>query len=256
MKGGTLDIESYPGTWRTFANNIYEAKLMREEKPIMPASFSFKPYGRGGIITRGVWEYKNQKAFMKDLWRIFDENDFLIGHNVKKFDHLQSNTFFTQFGLPAPSKVSEYHDTMLVAKKNFRLPSYSLKYCLRFFGIGSKMETGGEALWFACESGDPKAQRLMLRYNQNDTVETEKLFRFFVANGWTPKPGAKYYVPGEGCIRCGEENMESRGSNVPRAEGLVSGYMCKSCGKRNYTAPHTPWPSSRTIGTRGQLATR
>lgn len=245
MKGGTLDIESYPGTWRTFADNTYEARLMREEKPNMPASFSFKPYGRGKTITKGVWEYKNPREFMKELWKVFDANDFLIGHNVKKFDHLQSNTFFAQFDLPNPSPCV-YFDTMKIARKNFRLPSYSLKYCLRFFKIGHKMETGGESLWFACEAGDPRAQRMMLRYNQNDTVETEKLYMFFVAHGWTEKPGAKYYVKGQGCVRCGQDDMQSRGNKVPTKEGLVHGFMCKTCGKRNYTAPHTKWEKVST----------
>lgn len=241
LRGGTLDIESYPGSWRTFANNTYEAKLMREVTPNMPASFSFKPWGRGKTVTRGIWQYENPRDFMIDLWKVFDESDFIIGQNVKRFDHTQSNTFFTQFDLPNPSQVSEWHDTMLIARKNFRLPSYSLKYLLKFFRIGFKIETGGEELWFLCEAGDKHAQTKMLRYNQNDTVETEKLFKYFVENGWAPEPGAKYYTPGNGCIQCKSQNMQSRGKDIGRANGLVDGYMCKDCGKRNYTFPHTTW---------------
>lgn len=236
MKGGTLDIESFPGTWRSFANNTYEAQLMREVVPNMPASFSFKPYKKGPTVTKGVWEYETTEAFLWDLWKVFDENDFLIGHFVKNFDHRQSNTFFAQFGLPAPSKC-KFYCTKEITKRHFKLPSYRLKYCLVFFGIGIKLETGGEELWFRTEAGDPTARAKMLRYNRNDTVQTEKLFLFLVENGWTPAPSSTVYVPNGPCVRCGVtglKNMQSRGDQ-PRADGWVHGYQCKSCGKRNYT---------------------
>lgn len=229
-KGGTLDIESFPGTYRSFGHNMYEAVLMREDKPVLPASFSYKPYLKGPVVTRGVWQYKDPVDFVWDLWHIFNDNDFLIGHYVKAFDHRQSNTFFAQFGLPAPSK-TEFHCTKEIAKKNFKLPSYKLKYCLVFFGIGTKLETGGEELWFLTEAGDPVARAKMLKYNRNDTVQTEKLFQFFVDGGWTEPPGHKYYSKKNGCPRCKGHDMESRGKK-PSPEGWRKQYCCRTCGKR------------------------
>lgn len=171
LRGGTLDIESFPGRWRTFADNTYEAKLISEVSPNTPASFSFKPL-KGRVITRGVWEFKTPKAFMSELWKVFDENDFIIGHNIKRFDRTQSNTFFAQCGLPAPSPC-KYEDTLTIVKRHFRLPSYRLKYCLTFFGIGTKLETGGDSLWVGAEEGNIQDRARMLRYNQNDTIQTE-----------------------------------------------------------------------------------
>lgn len=248
MKGGTLDIETFPGIYRSFANNFYEAGLMQEVQPVLPASFSFKPYKKGPTITKGVWEYETTEAFLWDLWKIFDENDFIIGHFVKNFDHRQSNTFFAQFGLSAPSKTN-FYCTKEITKKHFKLPSYKLKYCLKFFGIGYKMETGGDQLWFETELGDPKARAKMLRYNRNDTVQTEKLFIFLVENGWTDAPGSKYYTKESGCPRCGSHDMESRGEK-PSKEGWRRQYCCRTCGKRPMDASVVrPWPAlSRGVG--------
>lgn len=238
-KIGSVDVETYPGTYRAFADNMYEAKLMREVSPIRLASFSYKEYGKSTTYTRGEWQYKNYIDFIKDLWRIFDENDVLIGQNVKRFDNKQSNTFFAQYGLPKHSPVV-WVDTMLIAKANFRLPSYSLKYLLVFFGIGTKLETGGESLWFACESGDPKARRKMLIYNRNDTVQTELLAKFFIDKGYAELPFSNIYIPGKGCVRCNQDNLVSRGKQA-RANGWVQGYSCKECGKRNYTDVIRPY---------------
>jgi len=232
--GGTIDIETYPGEYRAFADNMYEAKLMKETKPIAPASFSYKDWFSNKTITKGVWDYPTELDFVKALWKVFDENDFIVGQNVKKFDNKQSNTFFGQFGLPKHSPV-KFVDTMLIAKQHFRLPSYSLKYLLVFFKIGLKLETGGESLWFACEEGDPKARKKMLVYNKNDTIQTELLAKFFIEKGYAKLPDKKTtYVIGEGCVRCGEEDMQSRGES-PTSGGWAKMFVCKNCGKWNRT---------------------
>lgn len=236
--GGTIDIETYPGTYRTFAENMYETSLMKEVQPVKCASFSYKPYGKGKCYTRGEWQYPTYKAFVTDMHRVFTENDFLIGHNAKKFDLRQSNSFFAQFGLPKTN--TRIEDTYTITKRHFKLASYKLKYVLVYFGIGYKIETGGEALWFATEKGDPKAQKQFLTYNENDTVQTEKLYQFLVDGGWATLPEPKFYIPGMGCTRCGAEDTHSRGEQ-PRAGGWVNAYMCKQCGKRLYTDVVKPY---------------
>lgn len=232
MKGGSLDIETFMGHYRSYANNLYEAKII-EVEPVRLASFSYKEYGKNKFITKGVWEYETYQEFLQALWQIFDDNDFLIGQNIKKFDNRQTLSFFAREGMKSPSPV-KFYDTMTIARKNFNLPSYSLKYMLVYFGIGEKIETGGDNLWLKTEQGDPTARRKFLEYNKNDTVQTEKLFDYFLKYGYTESPTAKHYVHGEGCLRCKGTSMQSRG-DVPRAGGWVHGYCCLTCGKRNYT---------------------
>lgn len=243
-KIGTLDIETYPGTYRAFADNMYETRLMKEVEPIRLASFAYKELGKKKITVMGEWEFKKEIDFVRELWQIFDENDVLIGQNIKKFDNKQSNTFFAQYGLPKHSPV-QWIDTMLVARENFKLPSYSLKYLLVFFSIGTKLETGGESLWFGCEEGNEADRKKMLRYNANDTIQTELLAVYFKELGYIKKwPFSECYVIGEGCVRCGNDDMQRRGREVPRAGGFVSAFMCKRCGKRNYTDVVLPYAAT------------
>lgn len=226
-KEGTIDIESFPGRYRAYVDKMWKTRVIREDVPILPASFSYKEMGKSKPYTRGVWEFKNEKEFVKDLHRVFKENAMLVGHNAKNFDLRQSNTFFAMYDLPATD--TKIEDTLTIIKKRFRLPSYKLKYCLKFFKIGYKMETGGEGLWFDVEDGDPKARKHFLKYNENDTVQTEKLYLYLKEKGWAKSNERKCYGK-NGCVRCGGHNVQFRGEK-PFTEGIYEMVSCKDCNK-------------------------
>jgi len=230
MIRGTIDIESFPGTYRAWGDNMYETSLIKEVTPVKLASFSYKRWGRHKPYTRGLWEFPSEKEFVEDLWRIFNENDVLIGHNAKKFDLRQSNTFFAMHDLPATR--TEIEDTLSIVRKRFKLPSYKLKYCLVFFGIGVKLETGGDALWFGVEEGDSKARKHFLKYNENDTVQTEALYEYLERKGWTKKNVKSQFSYEHGCPRCKapQKWWQSRGERG-YSDGIHEYYYCTRCGK-------------------------
>ncbi len=230
---GTIDIESFPGHYRAWGDNMYETSLIKEVVPVLPASFSYKQEGNHKPYTRAVWDFPTEKEFVEDLWRIFNENDILIGHNAKKFDLRQSNTFFAMYNLPATR--TEIQDTLKVIKKHFKLPSYKLKYCLVFFGIGVKLETGGDVLWDHAEKGcDCKrnCRKYFLKYNENDTVQTEALYLYLERKGWTKKDVKRYFSYEHGCPRCKapQTSWQSRGERG-YADGIHEYYYCTRCGK-------------------------
>lgn len=231
MKMGTIDIETFPGSYRSWGP-MWEATLMKEDRPVMAASFAYKELGKKEMIVKAAWQYRRYKDFVKELWKVFDENDVLIGHNIKKFDLTQSNTFFAQMGMKKPSD-GKFIDTYSICKNNFKLPSYKLKYLLVFFGIGMKLATGGDDLWFAAEDGDKKKQKQFLQYNANDTVMTEKLYLFLRENGWIKNhPGDTFYTVEHGCPRCHKHKVHRRGE-AATAEGIRIQYACINCGKRS-----------------------
>jgi hypothetical protein len=61
-------------------------------------------------------------------------------------------------------------DTLLLARRNFRLASNRLDYLGEVLGVGRKHPTGGFDLWRRCYQGDEKALAKMLRYNRQDVV--------------------------------------------------------------------------------------
>lgn len=225
---GTIDIESFPGHYRAFVDRMWKTSILKEDDPIRPASFSIKEYGKGKAYTRGVWEFKNEKEFVKDLHQEVSKYQILIGHNAKKFDLRQINSFFAMYDLPQTSVHIE--DTLTIVRKHFRLPSYKLKYCLQFFKIGEKLRTGGEDLWFDAESGDEKARKHFLKYNENDTVMTEKLYKYLYDKGWARPLTSNYFSVRNGCPRCGEKNWNFRGERADKW-GWHEYVWCKSCGK-------------------------
>lgn len=91
------------------------------------------------------------------------------------------------------------------------------------------MRTGGEDLWFDAEAGDAKARAYFLKYNENDTIQTEKLYKYLEDKGWTKNKERKCYGK-NGCIRCGGNNVNFRGEK-PFAEGMYEMVWCKDCNK-------------------------
>lgn len=240
-KIGTIDIESFPGTYRAFVDKMWQTSVMKEVTPVKPASFSYKPLGKGKPYTRGVWQYESETEFVKDLHRIFKENTYLIGHNAKRFDLKQSNSFFAMHDLEAVD--TKIYDTLTIVKRRFRLPSYRLKYCLVFFGLGEKIDTGGDELWFKTESGDEKKRKEFLKYNENDTVMTEKFFLFLVKKGWAKiDTESRFFSSTFGCPRCKGFDWQKRGPK-PTKEGWRQHYFCKTCGKHGAHETVTKkWP--------------
>ncbi len=203
---------------------------MKEVLPVKLASFCYKKLGKNRYVTKAEWQFPTYKEFLAELWKVYDENDLLIGHNIRQFDQKQSNTFFGEYGFPKYSKVS-YVDTLTIVRNNFRLPTYKLAYCLKFFGLGEKIETGGQELWFKVEAGDEKARAHFLAYNKNDSVQTEKFYFFLKDGGWIANhPGGGHYTKEDGCPRCASHDVHKRGEKGYK-EGVFQMYYCKNCNK-------------------------
>lgn len=248
LKEAFFDIESSYGLFFSFANNMYEAQLGREHTPIALLMVSFKEPGKRPYNLSRI-NYPTYKDFITAVWERMNYYDILKAHNGKRFDLRKMNTFFAEQGLP---KIDKYPrnliDTKNEAKREFCLPSYSLKYLLMHFGIGAKLDPGGEERWYRCMTFNPdgtptypKDWAEMAKYCNGDVVGGEALFNLLNDGGWIKWPPhiANIYVPGEGCLWCpnkDHEKMQSRGEHR-RKDGWIHQYMCKECGQRNNTVP-------------------
>lgn len=243
-----FDIESSFGLYYSFANNTYEAQLSREHTPIHLFMVSFKEAGRRPKNISRI-HFNTYKEFVTAVHEEMSKYDVLYAHNGKKFDLRKMNVFFAEQGLPKIEKFPRnLIDTKNECKREFDLPSNSLKFVLSHFGIGAKLDPGGEERWYKCmefkggyEKGtpvNPKDWAAMAKYCDGDVVGMEALFDLLKDGGWLKWPShiASIYVPGEGCIWCGKDDMQSRGERRVK-DGWSHQYMCKACGKRNNTAP-------------------
>jgi uncharacterized protein YprB with RNaseH-like and TPR domain len=136
-----------------------------------------------------------------------DGADIIIGHNADKFDIRKSNTRFVFHGLKPPSPYKTI-DTLKIARKVFKFDSNKLDELGRYLGLGRKIPHTGFHLWHSCMLGDPKAWKVMKKYNARDITLLEDVY--YILRPWaTNHPNVNQ---GEvGCPKCKATNVQKRG---------------------------------------------
>lgn len=169
---------------------------------------------------------KQLAQFIRD--EIFDKTEIIIAHNGNAFDQKWCYGRFAVHNIPPPSP-SQYIDTMLICKKNFKLPSYSLNNIAKYFGIEEKLSTGGIDLWVDCiENNYSDAWDRMKRYNRQDVNVLREVYlhiRPFITN----HPNLNT-VDGttKNCPNCSSLDIHKRGfynKGITRRQR----YCCTSC---------------------------
>lgn len=228
MKILIFDIESTPllgyawGTWKT--------DIIRVEQEWQMICFAYKWYGskKGPTFVRPpLDEPWDDEAMVKTLWKLFDEADILIGHNVDKFDKKKTNALFLRHGLLPPSPTRTI-DTLKVSRKNFANASNSLNNLGKLLNIGEKTSGPGYMKLFdGCMlKNDERVWRAMKKYNIQDVSLTEKLYRRLLP--WITNHPIDLDNP-SGCTNCGGTNLIKRGFRETRSFRYQR-YRCDDCG--------------------------
>jgi len=238
------DIECIPMRgwfWGTREQNI--PLQMVEEDPRMVC---FAAGWLGGkkkeIEFHAEWHDGGRKGMLDAAWRLMNEADAIVGFNSKGFDvrWLRGELAVEGYLPPSPHKDI---DLWTAVKNQFRFPSTKLDYVAQRFGLGSKTAHAGWKLWADVIDGDPKAHKLMEKYNRNDVVLTTQLYEKLLP--WLPQhPNIALYGDGEvGCRKCGGIDLMKRGT-VATATGVFQRVVCKDCGTWSRYASREPGISS------------
>lgn len=170
----------------------------------------------------------NEKLILQSLWKLLDEADIVIAHNARKFDMAKLYAKFLEYGMPPPSPC-RIIDTLVEAKKHFKLTSNKLDYIAELLGFGRKIRTDF-LLWVACMEGDLEAWDKMIRYNKRDTVLLEKVY--LKMRPWMrTHPNLGVFLEGDkpACPICGGSHLQRRGyvtTNLSRYQR----FQCQDCG--------------------------
>ena len=225
-----VDIETAPSlgyVWGKWEQNVIEFK---QDWYIL--SFSYKVFGEKKIYTRSLIDYsgfakdkENDEALVNDLWKIFDEADIIIGHNVDKFDIRKTNSRFLSHKLPPPRPYKTV-DTLKIAKRVFKFDSNKLDDLGRYLGLGRKLPHTGFHLWLGCMQGDTKSWDLMKKYNAQDVALLEKVY--MLMRPWsTTHPNVNQ---GQiACPKCGSTNTQKRGFSYTLLRQKQR-FQCHGCG--------------------------
>lgn len=230
-----LDIETSPitaYTWRAFEDNAL--KILEFSKVL---SCSWKYLGESEVFVKALPDYRGYKKgvlddekLIKEIWKVLDDADIVIGHHSDVFDLKKLNARFIYHGLTAPSSYRSV-DTKKVASKYFRFDSNSLNNLSSYLGLGSKLENGGFVLWDRCMQGDKQAWNMMKDYNCQDVVLLEKVYmklRPYIENhpNVALMSGA---ATEDSCPTCQSESLQKRGFQYTRT-GRKQRFQCTDCG--------------------------
>lgn len=227
------DIEtSYTvgAVWGLYDQNV--AHVLKEPYII---SFAYKFEGEKDVkvvCIRDFPLYKKDKTddteLLKVLHKLFSEAKIIVAHNGNSFDQKWVYGRFAVKGLPPPSP-AQYIDTKLISQGKFRYNSNSLKSLGKYFGVGTKIDTGGIELWVDCIEHDlASAWEKMCKYNKQDVVLLEKVYKKllpFITN----HPNIAL-MNGDrcGCPNCGSTRVNKEGF-APTRSGIFQQWSCKDC---------------------------
>ena len=218
------DIETRPmvaEVWGMRDQNLGLAQI-REFGGVI--CFAAKWYGKSKVHFHSDWTDGHQGMLraMHDLW---NEADAVCGYNNDGFDNKYMRGEFVKSGMEPPPPTASI-DLYKVVRQQFRFDSHKLDHVSQLLGIGSKVQHQGHSLWTEVLDGDQKAQRLMERYNKQDTQLTEKLYkklRPYIKNH--PHLGIGN---SEACPACGSLNVQRRGYSFTR-NFQVQRLQCRDC---------------------------
>jgi len=171
---------------------------------------------------------RDDKRVTKELWKLLDEADILIAHNLVDFDLKKANSKFLLHGLIPPSPF-QMIDTLKIARSQFKMTSNKLDYLCKILGLNVKLPTTFD-LWKGCLAGDPKSLNKMSTYCNQDTSILEDLY--LKLRPWIKShPNiALYYENTENrCGNCGSENINAITKKYYTPAGKYQVYRCLDC---------------------------
>lgn len=229
-----LDIETAPilaRVWRTFKENV---GLNQIETDWYLLSYAAKWLGEKSIQYQdqsAVPNIEDDRGMLIGLHELLDEADIVVAHNARRFDVPKINARFITSGFapPSPYKV---HDTLEIAKKNFKFTSNRLEFLTNTLCTEKKRTHAkfpGFELWKQCLLGNPAAWKEMKRYNIKDVRSLEELY--LKLRAWDPRaPQLGVYTDdAHVCPKCGSGSVQKRGMHFTQV-GVYQRYQCTDCG--------------------------
>lgn len=190
-----------------------EKKISNVAQPDQPYLYDALPYSDEWIVSQ--------------LWSLMDQADIVVAHNANRFDNRIATARFLEYHLGPPSPYKSV-DTLMAARRYFRMASNSLNDLCAKLELGSKPKDTHGKLWRDCIDGDMAAWGKMKRYCNQDVALLSKLYdelRPFMTSH--PNLGS-LNAEEDVCPRCGGSNLMRRGF-AHTATCIYQRYQCNEC---------------------------
>lgn len=227
-----IDIETTPmqvHCWGTWKQRIGHEQVINDWFMLSySAKWLFDSRVQGSVLTSEEAINKDDSRITKELWKLFEQADVLIGHNISGFDLPKAQTRFLINKLPPPSPF-RIIDTLTVARQNFRFASNKLDYIGQLLLNDKKIHTEYQ-LWLRCLEGDDKSLKEMLTYNKKDVLLLEEAY-VFLRPYIKGHPNMAIYQESiePSCPTCGSSDIDECGHYSTSVNRYLA-FRCKSCG--------------------------
>lgn len=180
-----LDLETSPTIGYVWGGRKYEVDVVEyiEEGNII--SFAWKWDGQRQIHCKSnrlySKDYRSNKRLVSELKKLYNEADYVIGHNLFAFDDKVANTDIL-LNLKKGEQPPPRHrviDTLRIARGNFRFNSNKLDDLAQRMGVGRKLPHPGFKMWKGCMANEPWAWDIMEKYNKHDIFLLEGVWEKF-----------------------------------------------------------------------------
>lgn len=207
-----------------FQQNISIGQLIESSSVLCWAA---KWLGKKKVYFSSIFHTTFTKM-IKEIHKLIDEADAVITYNGKRFDMPTLNKEFLLKKLPPPSPYKDI-DLLTTARGKFKFASNKLDYIAQLLGVGQKTSHEGMPLWIECMSKNPKAWKLMKKYNIQDVKLTEEVY--YKLQGWIKiHPNHNLETEEMVCPNCGSHHLQKRGVQISLTN-MYQRYQCQSCGK-------------------------
>jgi hypothetical protein len=194
--------------------------------------------------ARYTLDHTDDKPLCETLLEIFDAADWLVGHNIARFDvpKFYSRCAVHGLTLPEPPKLI---DTLKIAKGSFCFTHNNLGALAKAFLDGEdKNVHGGVDVWIRILEGKATEEdwKEIILYNGMDVELTERLYRKIrgfskssVHPCWTSFGDAFYNEDLVACKVCGSQDLTEGTRPSVTHSGLTATlqHRCNNCGHWN-----------------------
>ena len=206
------------------------------------AKWLFDDNVQSDIVTPSESKSRNDKRILKSIWKLLDEAEIVIGHNLDRFDIRKLNARFIDNDINPPSPFRSI-DTLKVARKEFAFVSYKQDFLTKHFKLEQKLKTSF-SLWTSAMKGNQESLDEMAKYNRHDVMGLEQVYlklRPYIKN----HPNLGVLVDMDVCPNCGCEYLDETDSVYFTTANKFPVYRCQGCktpyirGKKNVNQDDT-----------------
>lgn len=246
-----LDIETAPVlayVWGVGKQYVSHKMILH---PTTMLSWAAKWLGDDKIYyedVSGQKDLRDDKKIVSNLWKLLDEADVVVGHNVEWFDVKKTNSRIILNDLKPPSSFRTI-DTYKIASSKFAFDNNKLVSLAKFLKVPHQKyahaEFAGEELWVECLAGNPKAWKEMQKYNPLDVLVLEDVYHRLIP--WDKKINFNVFHDSlEAVCSCGSKEFDQpQNSYIHTNTGKFHKMICKKCGKEHKGTQNLLSPDKR-----------